>query len=195
MEIRKMTEEKAIKGLKETLCSLCDCVSQNMDNCDIKECDNRDYIKALEQQTSDDCVSRAELEKWLDLNFSFGGACRKLELFDRLEKELPRVTPKLPTSDDCVSRQAVLDCLTATGLKKFDFIIDAREKVNNLPPVTPTLPEGATNGDMVKAMFPNQTISCAIPITDMNGAKFYRTTINGVTDFTADWWNAPYKVG
>lgn len=43
-----------------------------------------------------------------------------------------------PTSDDCVSRKAVLDCLTATGLKKFDFILDAREKVNNLPPVTPT---------------------------------------------------------
>ena len=93
MEDREMTEEKAIKGLKETLCSLCDCVSQNMDNCDIKECDNRDYIKALEQQ---------------------------------------------PTSDDCVSRQAVLECLTATGLKKFDFILDAREKVNNLPPVRPT---------------------------------------------------------
>ena len=49
-------------------------------------------IKALEQQPCDDCVSIAELKKWLDLNFSFGGACRKLELFDRLEKELPRVT-------------------------------------------------------------------------------------------------------
>lgn len=41
-------------------------------------------------------------------------------------------------SEDCVSRKAVLDCLTATGLKKFDFILDAREKVNNLPSVTPT---------------------------------------------------------
>lgn len=87
-----MTKEQAIKGLKENLCSLCAYGSQNMDSCDIRECDNRDYIKALEQQPS----------------------------------------------EDCVSRQAVLDCLTATGLKKFDFILDARKKVNNLPSVTPT---------------------------------------------------------
>lgn len=40
-------------------------------------------------------------------------------------------------SEDCVNRKTVLDCLTATGLKKFDFILDAREKVNNLPPVMP----------------------------------------------------------
>ena len=57
------------------------------------------------------------------------------------------------------------------------------------------VPNGATNGDIIKAMFPNQTIGCAIPITDRNGAKFYRTTINGVTDFTEDWWNALYKRG
>lgn len=39
--------------------------------------------------------------------------------------------------EDCISRQAVLDCLTATGLKKFDFILDARDKIKNLLPVTP----------------------------------------------------------
>ena len=50
--------------------------------------------KALEQQpTSEDCVSIAELKKWLDVNFSFGGALRKLEMFDRIDKELPPVTP------------------------------------------------------------------------------------------------------
>lgn len=50
-------------------------------------------IKALEQEPSEDAISRAELKKWLDMNFSFGGALRKLELFDRLDKELPSVTP------------------------------------------------------------------------------------------------------
>ena len=39
--------------------------------------------------------------------------------------------------DDAISRQAALDCLTATELKKFDFIIQAREAINNLSPVTP----------------------------------------------------------
>ena len=36
-----------------------------------------------------------------------------------------------------ISRQAVLDCLTASSLKKFDFILDARDKIKNLPSVTP----------------------------------------------------------
>jgi len=39
--------------------------------------------------------------------------------------------------EDAISRQAVLDCLTASGLKKFDFILDARDKIKELPPVTP----------------------------------------------------------
>ncbi len=72
---------------------------------------------------------------------------------------------------------------TADLLEKLE-----KESDNAIP-----IPEGATNGDIIKAMFPNQTIGCAIPITDRNGAKFYRTTINGVTDFTESWWNAPYR--
>lgn len=44
--------------------------------------------------------------------------------------------------EDCISRQDALDCcLTASGLKKFDFILDARDKIRNLPPVRPQEPE------------------------------------------------------
>lgn len=39
--------------------------------------------------------------------------------------------------ENTISRQAALDCLTATGLKKFDFILDARNKIKNLQPVIP----------------------------------------------------------
>lgn len=39
--------------------------------------------------------------------------------------------------EDAISRQVVLDCLTANGLKKFDFILDARDKIKNLPSVKP----------------------------------------------------------
>ncbi len=56
-------------------------------------------IEALKQEPCEDAISRAELKKWLDMNFSFGGAARKLELFDRLDKELPPVTPQ-PKTDD-----------------------------------------------------------------------------------------------
>jgi hypothetical protein len=38
---------------------------------------------------------------------------------------------------DCISRAEALNCLKATELKKFDWIIDAREKISNLPSVTP----------------------------------------------------------
>ena len=64
-----MTKKQAIKGLKENLCSLCAYGSQNMDSCDIRECDNRDYIKALEQQSSEDSVSRADLLKIYENRF------------------------------------------------------------------------------------------------------------------------------
>lgn len=38
---------------------------------------------------------------------------------------------------DAISRQAALDCFTATKLKKFDFVLYAREEIKNLPPVIP----------------------------------------------------------
>lgn len=45
-----MTREEAIKTLKENYCVMCAYGSQDMDSCDIRSCDNRDAIKALEQE-------------------------------------------------------------------------------------------------------------------------------------------------
>lgn len=42
--------EEAIETLKENLCAMCTYGSQCMESCDIKSCDNRDAIKALEQE-------------------------------------------------------------------------------------------------------------------------------------------------
>jgi hypothetical protein len=45
---------------------------------------------------------------------------------------------KQESCEDCISRQAVLDCLKATKLKqskKFDLIIEIRNEVMMLPPV------------------------------------------------------------
>ena len=52
-------------------------------------------------------------------------------LADRLLKEFE-------PCEDAISRQAALDCFTATKLKKFDFILYAREEIKKLPPVNPT---------------------------------------------------------
>ena len=88
-------------------------------------------IKALEQQTSDDCVSRADLKKWLDMNFSFGGALRKLEMFDQIDKELPLVTPTHGKCKDCTNYVAgALDeeiCLRGHELIHKDFYCRSEE--------------------------------------------------------------------
>lgn len=55
------------------------------------------------------------------------------------------------------------------------------------------IPEGATNGDMIKALFPN------IKINDIDCLKMiytgidYKNMIGFNLDATKEWWNAPYK--
>ena len=59
--------------------------------------------------------------------------------------------------------------------------------------------EGATNGDMIKAMFPNARVSSIFP--SFNDDEVYYVPIekvNGVTNemrVMKSWWNAPYKKG
>ena len=49
------------------------------------------------------------------------------------------------------------------------------------------IPNGATNEDMIKAMFPN------IEIEGIGGEIKCITAQNGTSYFALDWWNAPYK--
>lgn len=54
-----------------------------------------------------------------------------------------------------------------------------------------TIPDNATNGDVIKALFPNSRvdISCA-------RAFFYiREDLKRFVTFDIDWWNAPYQEG
>ena len=50
------------------------------------------------------------------------------------------------------------------------------------------IPDNATNGDMLQAIFPN----CVID-TDSCGA--ITTSIDGKMYWSKKWWNAPYKRG
>ena len=49
------------------------------------------------------------------------------------------------------------------------------------------IPNGATNGDMIKTMFPY------IEIEGIGGEIKCIATKNGTSYFALDWWNAPYK--
>ena len=48
------------------------------------------------------------------------------------------------------------------------------------------LPKGATNGDIIKTLFPNAEINYGL--NGIVGVKFIHMTV-----FDLDWWNAPYK--
>jgi hypothetical protein len=88
-------------------------------------------------------------------------------------------------SGDCVSRQAVLDLINA------DWKYEGLElSVNELPPVTPTFSKGATNGDMIKAMFPLVEVK-----EKNNGYEVYFGIGTSTQYFNHQWWNAPYKRG
>ena len=63
------------------------------------------------------------------------------------------------------------------------------------------IPDNATNGDMIKAMFPNAKFDNAMPFTDgrwetmnLDTENRTRATYKPTQLRTyADWWNAPYK--
>ena len=116
-----MTREEAIKTLKENYCAICAYGSQNMDSCDIRSCDNKDAIKALEQEPCEDVVSRQAAIVALDNRMS------SLENVDMqiamgfakgIIHELPSVTPQ-PKMGHCK------DC------KYFEY--DSVAKVNGIP--------------------------------------------------------------
>lgn len=66
---------------------------------------------------------------------------------------------------------------------------------------TLAIPDNATNGDMIKAMFPNAEFYNSMPFTDGRWETMNLDTENktrAIYEPTqlrtyADWWNAPYK--
>lgn len=54
-----------------------------------------------------------------------------------------------------------------------------------------TIPDNPTNGDMVKAIFPDTEIE---EIGDEGAIRSIAVSIGyGTSYFALDWWNAPYK--
>lgn len=68
-----------------------------------------------------------------------------------------------------------------------DFVDKCRECGAELGRSYIKIPDNATNGDMIKAVFPNTKVR--------DNCDFVTYTIDnliGIT-ITKDWWNAPYK--
>jgi hypothetical protein len=54
------------------------------------------------------------------------------------------------------------------------------------------IPDNATNGDMIKAMFPNWRIKYVRKMSGLNRYDIEIDELNRLS-FYEDWWNSPYK--
>jgi len=89
-----MTTEKAFETLKQNLCDMCAYGSQCMDSCDIRSCDNRDAIKALEQQglvldkAKNEIADLADSDAYGDYQQGFNfGLMRAAQIIDKRKLE------------------------------------------------------------------------------------------------------------
>ena len=105
-----------------------------------------DAIKALEQQTSEDCISRqAVIEHICESKECYKEECkgRTLKRCPDLQWvfDLPSVTPRTnlaETSQDCISRAKALDTLKTSFLgMSFERYKKAKRMFEQLPSVTP----------------------------------------------------------
>lgn len=71
-------------------------------------------------------------------------------------------------------------------LPKEDNDIKPYEKLNAI-----IIPEGATNGDMIMAMF----LNIESRLDEKTGIILVKWTDGTTKTFKASWWNAPYKKG
>lgn len=73
-------------------------------------------------------------------------------------------------------------------------ILDFQPTVQAIP-----IPEGTTNGDMIKAMFPQynyEEINYKLRTSEDEwkvSSKKVRMHSEQIVDFESDWWNTPYK--
>lgn len=132
--------------------------------------------------------------------------CTECEHYDSEKHYCPRfcqvikdTLAEAQPSEDCISRQVVIDhicedkecykeeCKGRT-LKRCPDL----QWVFDLPSVTPQLPKDATNGDMIKSMFPDSHI-----VFGKEYGYHYvyvRADCEGSSwKIREEWWNAPYK--
>ena len=79
------------------------------------------------------------------------------------------------------------------GKHKHMVAVRAKE-INEAPTVEAIpIPKGATNGDMIKALFPNIEVETYGVVTSVKGLDCNKGALDPYRHFWSDWWNAPYK--
>jgi hypothetical protein len=73
-------------------------------------------------------------------------------------------------------------------------LFDTEKIINSLPTADViSIPEGATNGDMMKAMFPDAKVNNTKYSYVVEVKLPYHSKYDTGLLFDKDWWNAPYK--
>lgn len=83
---------------------------------------------------------------------------------------------------DLISREAVDNAI-------YDYChsCDVNEsQIENYLCELPSAFEGMTNGEVIQALFPKS-------VTSIEEDDWVITNIDGCSEFTLEWWNAPYK--
>lgn len=89
--------------------------------------------------------------------------------------------------DECLQSMADLEWNKQVGSSK--GLEDAIDIIYDTPTVNAiVIPEGATNGDVIKAMFPDAEIE---KWNEYSTVRVWFGTED--TKFTMDWWNTLYK--
>ena len=137
--------KKAIETLKENLCAMCAYGSQNMESCDIRSCDNRDAIKALDQEPTTKNETLVSLDVYKQVAWERDIAIEQLhELGYEFGQKIEPTTKNVLGVD---TDKLIADCEKMS----FDFelfgrptkalLLDAvKNIVKKLPPVTPQEP-------------------------------------------------------
>lgn len=108
---------------------------------------------------------------------------RRLNITDAgiLEKAVRNGTPLPKGHGRLIDAEEVIKIANKT--KDIHGAIWNAPTVNAIP-----IPDGATNGDMIMAMFPNAKANVFVKEVGVKGLDTYST-------FTKTWWNAPYEGG
>ena len=109
---------------------------------------------------------------------------------------------KKSNNHDCVSRQSLLNKLDPLYEEKIktapDNMAEGFTQVSALikrePPVTPIfIPNEATNGDVIMAMFPHAKIRTNYYTYYVEVKLEYHSQYDTGLLFDKEWWNAPYQ--
>lgn len=122
----------------------------------------------------------------------YPGAVDRVEV-SRIAKEM-----YLEVGNMDIDATTISDCIACTASKCREVL---ERKLQALPPAAPTsntatvdaiiIPEGATNGDMIRALFPNVEITdkgfhnIAVTFGDYRNQMYPNR-------YDEEWWNAPY---